>query len=564
MILEATLLANNIWECILLVVGGLGVFLYGINLMGDSLKDLAGSKLKMIIEKTTNTPLKGILVGAGLTAVIQSSSGTTALTVGLVRSGLMTLAQAVGIIMGANIGTTITSLIIGFDIGQVSLLFIGIGAVLIFFVNKRKIKDFGKVILGFGLLFFGLELMDGGLNYLITTYEAQTEALFTALNDWPILGLLIGIIITGIIQSSSASIGILQGLFAASSMSLMGAIPIMIGANIGTTITAVLACIGGGPESKRTAVFHATFNVLGAILFMCLLYPFVLLLTPIDNALGGSSAMTIAVAHIIFNVVTTFILFWFIKPICKLICKVVKDTDSAEEKESVLLNGLLDFSLIKKSASLAIEYVAKCLDYMGEVVDSYFKLVKEYSISDTKIEDKAKKYEDTIDLFDKRIHDYLINITLENIHSNDMAKISKYLDTIKDYERIGDHCSNICEFYHDRYERKLELSKDCLQDLEQMFDKVEIMVSSSVEAIKEWNTDKAIIVSNTEKEVDNMEEVLHNRHAHRLELGLCSYTDSDYYEDLLSNLERIGDHCKNIADTVLGKNRALETNFQVE
>ena len=565
MLLEVTMSAHNIWECILLVFGGLGVFLYGINLMGDALKDLAGAKLKMIIEKSTNTPLKGILVGAGLTAIIQSSSGTTALVVGLVRSGLMTLAQAVGIIMGANIGTTITSLIIGFNIGQFSLIFVGVGAILIFFINKRSVKDLGRVFLGFGLLFFGLQLMDSGLDYLLETYKAETEALFMALNDWPIIGLLVGIIVTAVIQSSSASIGILQGLFAVSNMTLMGAIPILIGANIGTTVTAVLASIGGGSESKRTALFHAMFNVMGAVLFMILLYPFVLMLEPIDKMLGGNSRMTIAIAHIIFNVVTTFVLFWFVKPICTLICKIIKGTPSAEEEGTKLLDELLDFSLIKKSPALALEFVAKCMDYMGAVVDNYFNLIKGYSQqNDPNVPKEAASYEDMLDNFDKRIHDYLINITLENIHSKEMTVISKYLDSIKDYERIGDHCSNICGFYEDRYKRHLELSTDSMQDLEQMFNSVGQMVNNGVAAIKEWNTEKANIVAETEPLVDNMQEVFHERHTHRVSVGLCSYDNSDYYDELLVNLERIGDHCKNLADTVLGKNRAYEKNLQTE
>ena len=565
MFLEMTIAAQNIWECILLMLGGLGIFLYGINLMGDSLKDLAGSKLKIIIEKSTNTPLKGILVGAGLTAIIQSSSGTTALVVGLVRSGLMTLAQAVGIIMGANIGTTITALIIGFDIGQISLLFVGIGAILTFFISKRRVKDIGRVCLGFGLLFFGLQLMDSSLSYLMSTYKTQTEALFTALNDYPIIGLLVGIVITAIIQSSSASIGILQGLFGASNMTLMGAVPILIGANIGTTVTAVLTSIGGGSESKRTALFHATFNILGAILFMILLYPFVLLLEPIDKALGGNSSMTLAIAHIIFNIVTTFVLFWFIKPICKVICKIVKGNPSVEEEGTKLLDELLDYSLIKKSPALALTFIDKCMNYMGEIVNKYFTLTLEYSKSnlDTATKD-AEFYENMLDNFDKRIHDYLINITLEHIHSDEMTKISKYLDTIKDYERIGDHCSNICGFYTDRYKRKLELSTDSMQDLEQMFNEVNIMVTNSVKAINSWDSNLANIVEETESKVDDMHDVFHERHNHRVSMGLCSYDNSDYYDELLVNLERIGDHCKNIADTVVGKNRALENNFQTE
>ena len=259
--------AINLFETFLFVFGGLGIFLYGINLMGDSLKDLAGNKLKLIIEKSTSTPLKGILVGALLTCVIQSSSGTTALTVGLVRAGLMTLPQAVGIIMGANIGTTITSLMIGLKIEEYSLIFVGIGAILIFFLNNRKIKDLGKVICGFGLLFFGLQLIGSGLDYVMETYEQQFTSLFQTLGRFPILGLFIGTGITALVQSSSATIGILQTLFETGELSLLGALPILIGCNIGTTVTAIIASVGGGVEAKRTAVVHAMFNIIGCLLY---------------------------------------------------------------------------------------------------------------------------------------------------------------------------------------------------------------------------------------------------------------------------------------------------------
>lgn len=553
-----SLQSTTIWETFLFVFGGLGIFLYGINLMGDSLKDLAGDKLKMIIEKSTNTPLKGILVGALLTAVLQSSSGTTALTVGLVRAGLMSLPQAIGIIMGANIGTTITSFIVGLNIAEYSLIFIGLGAILIFFINGRKIKDLGKVICGFGMLFFGLQLIDSGLDFIIVEYNAQITSLFETFGKFPILGLFTGTLITAVVQSSSATIAILQSIFQTGKITLLGALPILIGCNIGTTVTAVIAAVGGNTESKRTAVVHATFNIFGAVLFMIILrFGFTPLMTLIDNALGGSSKMTIAFAHMIFNATTTFVLFFFVKWMVKFAYFVIKDDKTKEEVESKLLEELLDYSLIKKSTALALSFVSKCMDHMGTLVTEFYVLATNYSKENNEESFvKGQELEEKIDSFDKRIHDYLINLTLENVHPNESHLISQYLDTIKDYERIGDHCSNIMDFFKDRYERKLELSLDSMQDLEQMFSKVDTMVVNATEALTTWDVDKANIVEETERTVDQLQETLHERHNHRMSVGSCSYDNSDYYVELLANLERIGDHCKNVADTVLHKNRA--------
>lgn len=559
----------NLWESFLVVFGGLGIFLYGINLMGDSLKDLAGSKLKMIIEKSTNTPLKGILVGALLTVIIQSSSGTTALTVGLVRAGLMTLPQAIGVIMGANIGTCITAFMISLHIAESSLIFVGLGAILIFFVNNRKIKELGKVICGFGLLFFGLDAMGGGLDFLLTTYQAETEALFRTLGNFPILGLTIGTIVTAVVQSSSATIGIIQELFATGQLTLLAVLPMVIGANVGTTVTAVIASIGGNTESKRTSLFHLCFNVLGAVFFMIILrFAFVPLMEIIDKAIdaatgytpGGSiekPSWTIALAHLFFNVITTFVLFFFIKPITKFICRMIKDTKSEEYEGGKLLEELLDYSLIKKSPSLALKFIDKCVNYMGFLVDNYYAGAQAYATGQegTKLEELAK-IEDAIDSFDKRIHDYLINLTLESLHETETKQISKYLDIIKDYERIGDHCSNLVEFFESRYERKLELSLDSRQDLSQMFESVSLMVTNAVKSVDNLDKDAAKIVEETESKVDMMQEVFHERHLHRLNSGTCSYENSDYYVEILSNLERIGDHCKNVADAILSLNRS--------
>ncbi len=548
----------NIWWELLAVFGGLGIFLYGINLMGDSLKEVAGDKMKIIIEKTTNTPLKGILVGAGVTALIQSSSATTALAVGLVRAGLMSFPQAVGVIMGANIGTTITAFIIGLKIEKYALLFIGIGAVLIFFFKKPKIKEIGKIILGFGMLFFGLSTMGDALKRILEQYNDQAMRLFETFSNYPILGLIIGTVLTAGIQSSSATIGILQTLYNTGKISLLGALPILLGSNIGTTITAIFAAIGGGVAAKRTAVVHTLFNVLGAILFMILLrwayVPFIDLietkfLTPITG--DESPAMSIAIAHMTFNVVSTFILFFFIKQMIRIAKKIVKDDPNNNEN---ILNELLDYTLIEKSPVLAFEFAKKSIIYMGNQVIDFFDLVKEYSFKNiSNVSEKASEYEKNINSLDKRIHDYLINLTATALDHKESRLLSKYLDTIKDLERIGDHCSNITEFFVERYESTQFLTEDGSKDLEKMYDTLEMMVKTSIISLPIFDKSSAQNVINAEESVDEMEETFRIKHIERVNKGICTYSNSDHYLDILSNLERIGDHCHNIANNIIAE-----------
>lgn len=545
---------NSIIEMLMFIIGGLGVFLYGINLMGESLKELAGDKLKVIIEKTTNTPIKGILVGALVTAIIQSSSGTTALTVGLVRAGLLSFPQAVGIIMGANIGTTITAFIVGLDIGAASLWFVGIGAILIFFVNKDKIKKLGSIILGFGLLFFGLEAMGDALKALLNVYDEQTTRLFNFLANNPIgmiLGLFVGTGLTALVQSSSATISIIQKLYGQGSIQLMGALPIMLGCNIGTTITAMFASVGGGTQAKRTSFVHAIFNIFGAVLFMILLWPFTWVVASLETYLLGGipSPMTLAFAHIIFNFTTTIILYFFINKIVLLATKLIKDNDEHENK---IIDELLDYSLINRSSVLALSFVKKAIDHMAMKVQRFVYISREYSFTqiDEYIEE-GEKLEQTINCLDKRIHDYLVKLMITDLDSKQSNKLSKYLDQIKDFERIGDHCKNLIGFFKERYEKGFELSSEGIQDLEQIYGTLITMMDLTVKAIDKWDKETAEDASKCEDEIDKMEELFHQRHVHRLNSGICSVLSAEHFVEVLANIERMGDHLENICESII-------------
>ena len=548
---------------VILILSGLGLFLYGINRLSSSLKNIAGDKLKMIIQKTTDSPFKGILVGIIVTVLIQSSSGTTALIVGLVGAGLMTLPQAIGVIMGANIGTTLTVVLIGLPISDYLVSFTFIGAFLYFFSKKKRTKEIGLALFGFGILFLGLVLMSNGLNAIFNQYEEEARNLFANFSKYPALGLLLGTIFTALIQSSAASIGILQTLYAGGTIELIGALAILIGSNIGTTITAVFSAIGGSTESKRTAAIHTMFNVFGALLFMIILYPFTQLIGLMEKSMNLDSKMTIAVAHIIFNIASTFVLFWFRNLMSKLAIKMFK----SKTETHPIYRGLADYSLIKKNTYMALEFVSRALKYMGDITVDYFKMTKDYSFeykADTVV--KANNYENELDLLNAKIHDYLIKITLEGVDKKESNLLSKYLDTVKDLERIGDHLTNIIEFFDQRYQAKINLSDEGAQDLKVMFDTLDFMVTNSLIAIETWDKDLAHKVDIEEPKVDQMEEIYRKKHVLRINKGICSVSDLDYYVDILSNLERIGDHTENIAQNVINDDyqSSLELNSIIE
>ena len=361
------------WTSIIFsLFGGLGLFLYGIYIMGEALKNIAGNRLKVIIERLTGNPFKGLLVGMLVTTILQSSSATTSISIGLIRAGLMTLPQAIGVIMGANIGTTITAFLIGLNVTQYSFLFIGIGAILIFFFRKRTIKETGVALFGFGLLFFGLEQMGSG--FKILAEQEFFNDFMLKLSDNPFLGLLAGTIVTAIVQSSSATTGIVQNLYANGLITLKGALPILLGNNIGTTVTALLAAIGGSIAAKRASVFHVLFNLFGAIIFMILLTPYFHAVDAIRDWLLSSVTatqainvpeMTIAFAHIIFNVSVTLIFIWFVKYIEIFIKKLVPGED---ETYGSFNEEILNDALVSNSPALALKASATAIDHMAKTV----------------------------------------------------------------------------------------------------------------------------------------------------------------------------------------------------
>lgn len=540
----------NYGDSLMFVFGGLALFIFGINMMSEQLKAAAGSKLKLIIERTTNTPLKGILVGIFLTILIQSSSGTTALMIGLLRAGLMTLPQSVGIIMGANIGTTVTAFIIGLPIADYGLAFIFVGFIMSFMKN-RKVHHFGGVLIGLGMLFVGLKTMSSGLKPLAQTQTA-TDMFNVFSNNW-LLGTIFGTVFTGIVQSSSAAIGILERLYnlnaeGIASISLNGAIPIILGANIGTTITAFLASIGGNIESKRASFIHILFNVVSAVVFLIILIPYSRFAQWFETRfLQPYSMLTIAFAHLFQNAVMTVVLYFFINKMIWLSKKVVKDP-----KKDLIPEDMFDEKLIHESPILALEFVQKGILYMGSIVKDYMTLAKSYSLKeDSALVNEAFTFEMMLDSYDQKLHDYLIKISQAGLDPNNSKKLSRDLDTIKDFERIGDHLTNIIQFFIERYKESQMLSDDGRKELEELFTLLLSMLDDTLVSFQNGDVELAKKVVQNEDLVDDLEELFRYRYIERLKNGQITFVVAENYADILSNLERIGDHLTNIAGAVI-------------
>lgn len=544
----------DIKQMIFCLIGGLGIFLFGMNLVGKSLKDLAGNRLRKIIEKSTNTPLKGIGVGFLVTAIIQSSSGTTSLVVALVAASLMTLPQAMYVIVGSNIGAAVTSILIGFNITQFALPILGVGAIMAFVIPKRRVKLVGETLCGFGMLFFGLELMAQGMQPITETKFVID--LFTTLSKYQILGFFVGIFVTLLVQSSGATIGILQVLYATNGISLAAAMPIMIGACVGTTITALLASISANKAAKQAALFHLFYNLLSAIIFMILIVPYTSLIQLIEThilvKMHANLMMSIAIANIIYKVLAALIIAWFSKYIIKFAGLFIK-----KDKQSDILKSLQQSTI--HEPAFALELGEKAIEYMSnQVIEIFTNTVSFRDKKDMKLYDNSMKIEDNIDEVDAKIHDYLIKVAQLNLNKTQSCDLAKYLDTIRDLERISDHCVNLLEYFLQRYDNDEKYSSEGKLELIDLFNKVQEMLFNCIEAFNSDNQEQAKKVLEIEQTVDDAEENYRKNHLLRMYNGVCKATMANNFSDILTNLERIGDHCTNIAEKVVSGNEYFD------
>ncbi|QOR68982.1 Na/Pi cotransporter family protein [Cytobacillus suaedae] len=529
-------------------IGGLGIFLFGIKYMGDGLQKSAGDKLRDILDRYTTNPFMGVLAGILVTVLLQTSSGTTVITVGLVSAGFMNLRQAIGVIMGANIGTTITAFIIGIKITDYALPIIAVGALLLFFFKSKRIHHFGQIVFGFGALFLGLEMMGDGMKPL-RSFEAFHD-LTVSMSSNPILGVVIGTVFTVIVQSSSATIGILQELFGEGLVTLNAALPVLFGDNIGTTITAVLAAIGASVAAKRAALTHVIFNLLGTAIFLLILPLFTKLIVWFQGTLNLNPEMTIAFAHGTFNVTNVIIQFPFIAFLAYLVTKIIPGEDSIVEYKAKHLDPVF----IEQSPSIAIGQAREEIVRMGKFAVTGLEESHNFlKTQQQKHADVALQLEDAINNLDRKITDYLIKLSSSSMSESESTLHSALVDTVRDIERVGDHFENIIELVDYQVTNKVKLTDGAIEDLDEMFALTISTLNEAFKALENHDTTAAIEVVKKEEQIDSMERFLRKKHILRLTEGKCSAQAGIVFVDIISNLERIGDHAVNIAEAVLGE-----------
>lgn len=536
------------------LIGGLSLFLFGMTLMGQALERRAGKKLKSLLGRITTNRFAGLMTGLGVTAIIQSSSATTVMVVGFVNSGLMTLKQSINVIMGANIGTTVTAWILslaGIDSKNffVSLLkpssftpILALIGIIFYMMSKNsKRKDTGMILLGFSTLMFGMETMSGAVAGLRNSPEFQQ--LFLTFTN-PILGVLAGAVLTAIIQSSSASVGILQALASTGAVSYGAAIPIIMGQNIGTCVTALISSAGTSKNAKRAALVHLSFNVIGAIVWIAVFCIIKALFAPMI-LMQGASLMGIALFHSIFNILCTILMFPFGELLEKLVCKLIPD---AEEKEKL---QKLDDRLLG-SPALALSQCKQVLDTMAiSAMDAFQDSIACVISYDEQKAERIRKAEDDTDQLEDIIGTYLLKLTSRQLGDEESVKATEYMKLVGDYERIADHAVNILESAEEKAEKKVEFTENATSEYKTICTAVSEILILSFQAYTNEDFSAARNTEPLEQVIDVMKESLRTRHLLRLQKGECSVAAGFIWSDLLANLERVSDHCSNISGCVL-------------
>ena len=539
---------------VLTLLGGLSLFLFGMNLMGNSLEKCAGSSLKVLLSKLTSRKILGFLTGLGVTAVIQSSSATTVMVVGFVNSGLLSLRQAIGVIMGANVGTTVTAWILsltGLD-GEsffIRLLeptsfspvlaLIGVGLTMM--AKSERKKDVGMILLGFAVLMFGMDTMSGAVAGLQDVPEFQS--IFLMFTN-PVLGVLAGAILTAIIQSSSASVGILQALSATGQVTYGAAIPIIMGQNIGTCVTAMISSVGANKNAKRAAVVHLLFNIIGTCVWLSVFY-LINAVVHFDFVGNSIDQLGIAVVHTTFNVLCTALLFPFSGLLEKLACRLVRD-DKVPEQIQILDERLLS------TPPVAIGRCQEVAETMARISMDALRtgchLIEHY---DAKEAQAVRETEKEADQYEDMLGTYLVKLGRENLSERDNRQVSKLLHIIGDFERISDHAVNVVESAEEMRSKGLHFSPQAKQELDVLTSAVGEIMDLSLDAFLKDDPDLAVKVEPLEQVVDTLKEQLRNRHILRLQRGECTIELGFVWSDLLTDLERVADHCSNIAGCVI-------------
>ena len=544
----ATSLNTLNWQQIIFsFLGGLGMFLFCIKYMGDGLQLAAGDRLKYILDKYTTSPFLGVLVGIFVTVLIQSSSGTSVITIGLVSAGLLTLRQAIGIIMGANIGTTITSFIIGFNISHFSLPIIFLGAALLFFTKVKTLNNAGRILFGFGGIFYALTLMSGAMEPL--KYLPDFRIWTVNLSKNPILGVFVGTLLTMLVQASSATISILQNLYQEGLIDLKGALPVLFGDNIGTTITAIIAVIGSNTSAKRLAASHVMFNVIGTVIFLILLSPFSSFIGFIQKFLHLNPKMTIAFSHGTFNTVTTILLFPFIGALEYIVVKLIKEKKEVEK--DVYTVKYLD-PMLMGTPSIALGQVKlELIEMTNFSLENIKESVEFFNTREEKYAKEVEEKEEVINYIDQEITKYLTGILRENLNDKDGEDVTAYLDMCRDIERIGDHAAGIIREVNLGMKKSLKFSNLVYKEVDTLTKIIVKMIELSIEAVKDSNKEKAIEVLDLHNKLYTKDKEIRKKHQKRLSAQECEIKSGLLYTDLLLHFTRVGDHARNLAEKVI-------------
>lgn len=544
--METALNTINFQQMAFTFLGGLGLFLFCIKYMGDGLQIAAGDRLKYILDKYTTSPFLGVLVGIFVTALIQSSSGTSVITIGLVGAGLLTLRQAIGIIMGANIGTTITTFIIGFNISAYALPILFIGAFCLFFVKIEKVNNVGRILFGFGGVFFSLTLMSGAMAPL--KYLPAFKDVMVSLSGSPVLGVFIGTTITVLVQASSATISILQNIYQEGLIPLKAALPVLFGDNIGTTITAIIAVIGSNTSAKRLAASHVMFNVVGTVIFLIFLTPFSMFVAKMEQILHLNPKMAIAFAHGSFNMMTTVLLFPFIGVLEYLVVKIIKDKKEDEEEA---YKTTLDPALITAPVIALGQVKQELLTMTGFALKNFKTSVSYFFDRDEKLFEKVEKREEKINTVDQEITKYLALLSKQDFGEKEGEEIATYLDLCRDIERVGDHAHGIVKDVKYGISKKFKFSDTAYAEIRELEEIVENMIATATVALKESSIDKAVEVIDLHNKEREKEKKIRKNHIKRLSEQTCEIKAGLSFVDLVLHFTRIADHTRNIAERVL-------------
>lgn len=554
---------------ILTMIGGLALFLYGMEVLGGGLKKASGGKLEMILEKLTSNKLMAVLLGAGVTAVIQSSSATTVMVVGFVNSGIMKLSQAVGVILGANVGTTITAWLLSLTEVEGTGLILKllkptsfspilaiVGVAMLMTGKKEKHKNIATIMIGFAVLMFGMDTMSNAVKPLADMPEFQNILLMFSN---PVLGMLVGLVLTAIIQSSSASIGILQALCISGAVSYSTAIPIIMGQNVGTCVTALLSCAGASKNAKRAALIHLYYNIIKTVTFMVIFYALnaALHFTFLDEA---ASALGVAVIHTAFNVAAVILIFPFTFVLEKLAFMTIPESpeETKQEEAGKKEIQILDARFLD-TPGLALEQCKNAaIDMVGYAKEGLFLAIQLIDKFDEKAAEKVIELEELVDHYEDEIGSYLVKLSSKHLSEKDSQELSVLLHCIGDFERISDHAINIMESAKEMFEKELSFSKKAQEELAVFTGAVKDIVNTSILVFQEEDLKLASMVEPMEEAIDYLNSEIKKRHIKRLRKGKCTIEMGFVLSDITTNYERVSDHCSNIALCLLQLN---EENF---